>query len=573
MDLYTLQYILYAAGLVFSAVGLFIAMRRPPTEEQKLVMAVEFFAFAVQFGYWGAIQRPDASLDLLIFATKLEYIGACNVYLVLMLMYVRYFHKRMPVWLYWLQIAAAVSMTLLTVTFDRHHLFYRAYHVATVDGMNILVKEYGPLHAVYIIMVSCYTAAFTTMFFCDVIYEKKAQRRNCELLYMAVMIPSICYLLEKIFNIQLFKLTPFGITATSCICLYLLTVRRFCDVKMLAQNMVYDSIDDALVVLDMRYHLQQCNKLAMNLFPFLSEMHQEEALNGQDSQFEQIFAPVFSRAERFPCDQVFNGRIYLPEIKAVYDKNGKQQGSILWLKDVSAEREKEKMLQKYSTDLEEQVAMKTHRLTDMQDKMIEGFSTLAEDRNLVTGKHLRRTSSYVLVIAEGMKFENMYPGVITDKWIETLWKVAPLHDIGKISTQDSILDKPSKLTSQEFEVIKMHTTNGAEIIQTIMKDSDEDYMRMAGEVARSHHERWDGTGYPQRLAGEEIPLSARIMAVADVFDALVSERPYKRPYSAEEAFAIIEKESGSHFDPNVVKAFIKNKDQILEIYEELQDWL
>ena len=211
---------------------------------------------------------------------------------------------------------------------------------------------------------------------------------------------------------------------------------------------------------------------------------------------------------------------------------------------------------------------KTATLTRMQNGLILVLADLVESRDKCTGDHVRKTAAYVRIILEELDREQVFPGIITEEYIEDVANSAPLHDVGKISVPDQILNKPGKLTEEEFEIMKGHTTAGNGIIsKAIALVSESGYLHEARNLSTYHHEKWNGTGYPEGLQGEEIPLSARIMAVADVFDALVSRRSYKEPFSFEKAISIIEEGSGSHFDPRVVHAFLEIREEAHEIYE------
>jgi HD-GYP domain-containing protein (c-di-GMP phosphodiesterase class II) len=168
-----------------------------------------------------------------------------------------------------------------------------------------------------------------------------------------------------------------------------------------------------------------------------------------------------------------------------------------------------------------------------------------------------------------MRREGICPDVLTNEFISNVYQSAPLHDIGKIAVSDVILNKPGRLTEEEFVIMKSHTIAGQEILEKAKSAvSESSYLDEAQRLAAYHHEKWDGTGYPYGLAGEEIPLSARIMAVADVFDALVSKRSYKEGFPVETAFAIIEEGIGTHFDPQVARAFLHAKDKACAVVEE-----
>ncbi|MBQ0003252.1 MAG: HD domain-containing protein [Treponema sp.] len=214
----------------------------------------------------------------------------------------------------------------------------------------------------------------------------------------------------------------------------------------------------------------------------------------------------------------------------------------------------------------EKLQLQNEKIIGYQKNTILSLSNLVENRDNETGEHVRRTSAYVHILAKAAQINGLYPEILSNNYIDNLYKAAPMHDIGKIVISDLILKKPGKLTQEEFDQMKRHAPEGGRIIKEILENSDDDlYKKLAIEIATSHHEKWDGTGYPDHLAGDEIPLSARLMAIADVFDALVTSRCYKEAYSIDEAFKIIEESGGSHFDPTLSKVFVENRKAILNI--------
>ncbi|HSC78884.1 MAG TPA: two-component system response regulator [Chitinolyticbacter sp.] len=208
--------------------------------------------------------------------------------------------------------------------------------------------------------------------------------------------------------------------------------------------------------------------------------------------------------------------------------------------------------------LELEVARRTREVAAIQDVTIQAMASLAETRDNETGNHIRRTQHYVKVLAEYLKDHPRFAHFLTDQVIQLLFKSAPLHDIGKVGIPDRILLKPGRLTPEEFEIMKTHTTLGRDAIQHAEDQLgvDVDFLRHAKEIAYGHQEKWDGSGYPEGRVGDDIPVSARLMAVADVYDALISRRVYKDAMSHEEAVAIIRNGRGSHFDPDICAAFL-----------------
>ncbi|MBF0180952.1 MAG: two-component system response regulator [Magnetococcales bacterium] len=214
-----------------------------------------------------------------------------------------------------------------------------------------------------------------------------------------------------------------------------------------------------------------------------------------------------------------------------------------------------------------EVARRTQEVMAIQDVTILAMASLAETRDSDTGNHIRRTQYYVKALAGHLREHPRFAGQLHDGVIEMLFKSAPLHDIGKVGIPDRILLKPGRFTSEEFEVMKTHTTLGRDAIAMAEErlGTRVDFLAMAKEIACSHQEKWDGSGYPEGLAGEAIPLSARLMAVADVYDALVSRRVYKPGMPHAQALAIMVEGRGSHFDPDILDAFVAIQDQFLQI--------
>lgn len=238
--------------------------------------------------------------------------------------------------------------------------------------------------------------------------------------------------------------------------------------------------------------------------------------------------------------------------------------------------------------LEQLVAERTREILRQSEELVRGkrsliasqsatimaFCSLAEARDNETGNHIRRTQHYVQALAERLSDHPRFAPELEGEAIPLLFKSAPLHDVGKVAIPDAILLKPGPLTPEEWRVMQRHCEFGREAIamaENELAGSGDSFLRYAREIAYSHHERWDGTGYPQGTAGEEIPMSARLMAVADVYDALISRRVYKPPFSHEEAVAIIAQGRGSHFDPDVADAMVGMEDVFRDIALRFRD--
>ena len=212
------------------------------------------------------------------------------------------------------------------------------------------------------------------------------------------------------------------------------------------------------------------------------------------------------------------------------------------------------------------------RINQMQEGLIITMADMVESRDSDTGYHILKTADYVEIILEGLVKKGYYKEKLTPKYIEDVKMSAPLHDIGKINIPDSVLNKPGKLTDEEYEIMKRHTTEGKKLMEkAISTVQGENYLKEARNMAAYHHEKWDGTGYPEGLKGAVIPLSARIMAVADVFDALTAKRVYKDPMPFEKAMSIITEGAGKHFDPKCVEVFVDAEKEVRRVLRKYQD--
>ena len=224
-------------------------------------------------------------------------------------------------------------------------------------------------------------------------------------------------------------------------------------------------------------------------------------------------------------------------------------------------------LETLQKDLAGQLEERTRHIKHIQEMMIMGMASMVESRDLSTGDHIKRTSMVVEIFVARLSCENLN---LSKSFLEKVIRAAPMHDLGKIAVNDVILRKQAKFTPEEYTEMKKHSAEGARIVKQILDGiEEEEFVKIAVNVAHYHHEKWDGSGYPEGLSGEEIPLEARIMALADVFDALVSKRCYKEAFTFDKAFEIIESSIGTHFDAQLGKIFIDCRPQLEALYQSM----
>ncbi|MCR4842317.1 MAG: HD domain-containing protein, partial [Eubacterium sp.] len=247
------------------------------------------------------------------------------------------------------------------------------------------------------------------------------------------------------------------------------------------------------------------------------------------------------------------------------NRGGKPQGYLFDTRDITEEQHVLEVMQDYNESLNTEVAQKTENIKNIQEKVVLGLADMVDNRDNNTGGHVKRTSDIIRIVVDEIRKQGVYD--IGDEFASDIVRAAPMHDLGKITIENAILCKPGKLTDDEYAIMKTHSAKSGEFVHIILDGVEEDhFVTVAFNVARFHHERWDGRGYPDGLVGEMIPLEARIMAIADVYDALVSERCYKKPMSFEKAATIMEEGMGSQFDPNMLSVFMGCRTRLEEYY-------
>lgn len=545
----------YSLALLISVLCLYLILRQRPGEGQKTVQTLTSFICVLMTGYWLSISA--STLEGMVIAQKVIYVGGCYVYYYMLLFYLEFCRIKIPKIVSEMLQAFSFFMMLIAFTFDHHKLLYKSYYLGEMRGVTILEKEYGIAHHAYIAMMACYCIAFLVLavrFYRN--NHRKKERMQSLILLLVALCPTASYILQK--TTTKVDLVPFGLCISLVLTIYLIYVERIYDVTGLAKDYVFSSIDDtALIVIDADQYYKGSNDLAKELFPVLRTASTTERLE----TLSQLLNDLKTDEDGF---LLMGGRVYEPKVKTVQNM-GKTVGSVIWITDVTVEREHIKLVDNYQKKLEHDVKEKTEHIEQIQQKIVLGMANIIENRDANTGGHIRRTSDVVSILVDAIRKDGQLG--LSDEFCETIVRTAPLHDLGKIAVDDRILRKPGKYTPEEFEIMKTHTTKGAQILPSMLRDvTDEDTLRIACNIAKYHHEKWNGNGYPEHLSGENIPIEARIMAIADVYDALVSERCYKEAMSFEQAYGIITESMGSHFDPSLEKYFIQCRPQLEDYY-------
>ncbi len=512
----------------------FATMQKPSPMQihicMMLVCVILMFA-----GYY--IELKATTLEMALMGTVVSYIGKPFIMLQSLMVICAFYGVKIRKLYYYIGSFIAALVFLAVFTNPYTSLYYTT---CTFDANNLhapLLVENGPLYWLHAVTMFAYFIGCIVVSIIGYLRNRNSQiARFTVYLVLMVVFVVLGYVVYLAGWSEGYDATAFGALAGE-ICLSILFYRyRMFDAVSLAKDAALESSITGIIVIDSSKRIAYTNQIGNSIL-----------LNGLS--LDELLEQTEVERKYYIKECVFN--VSRKEI----EHNGHYVCTSFEINDITASYE-------YQALLEKEVKERTEKIESIQRKSIASLASVVEARSLETGQHIVRTSEYSRMIAEALRKNGKYRDLFTDEYIDLFVDVTPLHDVGKISVPDNILLKPGKLDKAEFEEMKKHAAMGAEIIDRALRGVEDDrYVDLAASVALYHHERWDGTGYPRMLRGTEIPIEARIMAVADCFDAMVSDRCYKKAFSVSQSLKILQEESGTHFDPDVVEAFIHAYDE------------
>jgi len=437
-----------------------------------------------------------------------------------------------------------LALSTLVFTNELHHLYYGSlsFNINNI-GSPITIDQRGPFWYIYMASSFIIFALYVVVVLYEFKRSRTKQAQHMAILLLCVVLFSILGLIGFITNITYnYDTTLMGILIGCIFMLVLLTKYRLFDTLTLAQQRTFDSSENAIIILDARTQVSFYNKTALKMIPELKK----RGLKGEQMAINKILEYKEDQTVFFEND-VYKAKL----IPINTGKKNKQVGLTVYLNKITEHYY-------YQQKLNEDIQDATMKIAEIQRSAMVSFANIVEARDGNTGEHIKDVSDVARKISIALCHKNNYQKIITPKFISMIEQCSPLHDLGKIYIPDAILLKPGKLDPKERSIMETHAEKGAGIIETgLGKIEEKEFLKMAKDIAYCHHEWWDGTGYPRKLKGTKIPLSARIVAVADVYDALRKERTYKKAFPKNDAIAIIVQERGTHFDPDVVDAFLE----------------
>ncbi len=510
------------------------------------------------------------SVGEMMTAVKIIYIGGCFLSLFILMCVLDQCKIELKRWIRVVLVVFTTAVYVTVLTIGKYPIFYKDYAYEIVDGVGVVTKVYGPMHTVFLGMIVIYFAVSLVALIYSYNKKKDISNHMVRLLFIPELVTFVSFFFGKIIGNKI-EIVPLGYIFSQVI--YLIIVKRLSlyDVNAVNTETLLQAGETGFISFDFNYNYLGSNETAKRFIPELTDIKVDSSIrrNRVIGQTLVSWMKQFKGNEK--KDKYYyhkNDRTYLVDIDYLFDGK-KKRGYCLKMIDDTKNQNYIKLINTFNSKLREEVNEKTRHLVEMHNKLILGMATMVESRDNSTGGHIKRTSECVRMIVDEILKENRLG--LTEEFCKNIIKAAPMHDLGKIAVDDVILRKPGRFETWEFEKMKAHAPEGARIIHEILKDTDDDYFReIAENVAKYHHERWDGSGYPEGLKGEEIPLEARIMAIADVYDALVSKRVYKESMSFEKANEIIMDGMGKHFDKALEEYYISARPG-LEAYYEGQD--
>ena len=515
----------------------------------------------------------NPTTESVILSIKIQYIGGCFLPWFIAMCVLSLCKIPVKGWIRGTTFTLNAFLYATILTIGKYDLYYKDFYIEKVDGAWVSHKVYGPMHTVFYVFI----AAYFVVSFAAVIYslfkKKEVSRTVLYLLFIPLVLSMTGYLVNKL-NGQDVELIP--VTYVLAQFVYLVIVGRMTlyEVTDVVVESMVRSGETGFITLGPKGHYLGSNETAKRILPELKDVavdrsvFKESALSGTVAAWLAKYKNDNVSRSSYTVKNPDTGEeiIYSIEVNDLHAE--KNKGYRILITDDTKNQKYLKLMSKYNTQLKDEVSEKTKSIEKMHDNLILSMAAMVESRDNSTGGHIRRTSEGVRILLDELGKENR--AGLPAKFVHDVIKAAPMHDLGKVAVDDVILRKPGRFTDEEFEIMKKHAAEGARIVREILEGTDdESFKKVAENVAHYHHERWDGSGYPEGLKGTDIPFEARIMAIADVYDALVSVRVYKPAMSFEEADAIIMGDMGTKFDPGLRNCYISARPRLEEYYRTM----
>lgn len=561
---------LYGVVAVISFVQLLMLIIRGGKEQNIYQILMYTMCAVCNVGYFGLSIAKSA--DMAIICNNITYLGGVFLPLCVLMRTSDLCGIKLHKGIIGILMTGSVVVFGIVFSTGYSELYYKNVSIEKVYGVTHMLKEYGPAHNSYKILLMIYVIVIIAVTVKALKDKHHFTKKTVFSMMAIILVPCMVYMVERQLDMPI-EFLPFSYVIVLGLYLNIVNRLKMYDMSSSIAG-AYEKLEEyGYITFDLNKNLMSYNKMAYHIFPELEEMEIDEMARKDGSVlYNEIIQWLdLSEDQDYKKKKInVENRIIRCKVRRIYiGIRQKFIGYSVELMDNTSEENYIKLINNYNANLSKQVEEKTEHIRNMQNSIITGMATMVEGRDNSTGGHIKRTSECIKVFANDIKLKK--PD-ISVTFLENVIKAAPMHDLGKIAVDDIILRKPGKFTDEEYAKMKTHSVKGAEIVAQVLGEvKDEEFTKIAINVAHFHHEKWDGTGYPEGKKGNDIPLEARIMALADVFDALVSKRCYKEAFDYDRAFDIIKDSLGSHFDPELGQMFIECRPKLEKLYNEMPE--
>jgi len=522
---------------------------------------------AILITNFGYMQLAAAdTLKMAVFSNQTVYLGSSFSSFFLVMCLADLCKTKIPMWLQSVMIIYGSVMFFLASSVGYSDLYYKGIMLSHSYGISTLIKDYGPLHIIYPLYLLLTLGGGYYIIIKSFFNRKAVSYKNSILLMVSMTFTVLAYVMEKVLHLEI-PLVPAAYVFSQTLVIVLLLRISMYDVGLISSDILVETTISGIVCFDNKGRFLGADEAARNWFTEIQNLKIDLGFDPKASDFlSEVNNWIFGNQEDKPVLIHRGDQYFWVEHMFKKERNHKIIHCI-FIRDDTDDQLHHIEIEEINNNLEKIVAEKTKKMRRILNDIIKSMAITVENRDANTGGHIQRTSDVVKIFVEHLNSTGKFDDELSDERYRAIIKAAYLHDFGKIAIPDMILNKPGRFEPDEFEQMKQHSEKGSIIVKKILTHSeDRTFKEVAENVAHYHHEKWNGLGYPEQLSGEEIPFEARIMALADVFDALVSKRVYKTAMSYDAAFDIIQKDSGIHFDPVLAGEFLKCRSKLEELY-------
>lgn len=560
---------IYIIAVCISLIELVIFFETNGRRANKNFITLFISTLVSNFGYAFSVHAQN--LESAMFGTMVSYTGSILTVTFMLIVIINLCERHFYPVLRALLLISSLFFIVMVCATQTTHLFFKDIYIGKVLGLTILYFTPGPFVLFYVIFLTIINLSAVIVVLDTFRHKKRISKKTLFILLGMILFGTLAYLVPLALNSRL-NLMVFTYIILEIGFLFLSFHANMYDLSSNLMEVYKSRGGYGYIAFDRKKRFLGCDEFAINLLPSLQDAHIDSKLHEKQSEaIEKLnyYELVWKWSEKLEDDfEIENNSVSVICTIHSLKRRNRIIGYLFELRDNTKQQNYINGINLYNKLLENSVDEKAAKINAMQDSIITGMAMMVESRDNSTGGHILRTSECVRIFVNKLKTYPEFSIWCTNGFCERMIKAAPMHDLGKIAVDDSILRKPGKFTNEEYEQMKKHPGKGAVIVQNVLKETtDMEFQIIASNIAHFHHEKWNGTGYPSGIKGEDIPIEARIMALADVFDALVSKRCYKEAQTFDEAFSIIQNDLGKHFDPVIGEVFLECRPQLEEYYQ------